>query len=149
MIRSKTAKYINHLVNHPSIRPTCGGDGKSFIDFTLNFKNIISLECEGGAWLFFSEGDGVYECHYFFLPSRRGRKALDMGRKCLKYMFDVIGAIKLIGRAPIENRLTNFYNTALGGTKGVIEKVYIKELDWSYEAQIYTLTKEEWLKCHQ
>ena len=145
MIRSKNAYFINKLVNDPSIRPTAGGDGASYIDFSPNFDKIISLEDEGGACLFFEEGKDVYECHYFFLPKFRGRHALEFGRDVLKYMFEIIGAKRLIGRAPVENKLTSFYNSALGGKKGPIEEVYIPQIDWRYMAQIFTLDRKDWL----
>ena len=147
MHRSKTANFITKLINDPSIRPTCGGDGASYIDLSTHFDKIISLEGVGGAWLFEQEGRGVYACHYFFLPKFRGRYALKFGRKVLKYMFEVIGAKRLIGRAPIENKLTSFYNSALGGKKGPIEEVYISQIDWHYMAQIFTLDREDW-SCH-
>lgn len=148
MHRSKDATFINKLVNDPSIRPTAGGDGVSYIDFSPNFDKIISLEGKGGAWLFEQESQDVYECHYFFLPKFRGRYALEFGRKVLKYMFEVIGAKRLIGRAPVENKLTSFYNSALGGKKGPVEEVYIPQIDWRYMAQIFTLDRGDWL-CRQ
>ena len=144
MHRSKNADFINKLVNDPSIRPTAGGDGVSYIDFSPNFDNIISLEDEGGAWVFEKESQDVYEGHYFFLPKFRGKYALDFGRKALKYMFGIIGAKRIIGRAPVENRLSSFYNSALGIKKGPIEEVYIPQIDWSYMAKIFTIDKEDW-----
>ena len=148
MIISKNADFINKLVNDPSIRPTAGGDGVSYIDFSPNFDKIISLEGKGGAWLFFEEDKDIYECHYFFLPEFRGRYALEFGRKVLKYMFDIIGAKKLFGRAPVENRSTSIYNTALGGKKGLVEEVYVPGINWHYTAQLFSLDKGEW-QCLQ
>lgn len=148
MIRSKNADFINRLVNDPTIRPTAGGDGVSYIDFSQNFDKMISLEGNGGAWLFFEEEKDVYECHYFFLPKFRGRYALEFGRKVLKYMFEIIGAIRLIGRAPVENKLCSIYNSALGGKKGEVVELYVAEIDWRYMAQIFTLDRRDWL-CHQ
>lgn len=148
MHRSKNAEFINKLVNDPSIRPMAGGDGVSIVDFSPTFNDFISLEGKGGAWLFFEEEKDVYECHYFFLPKFRGKYAVAFGKKVLRYMFDVIGAKRLIGRAPVENKLTSFYNIAIGAKKRSVEEVYIPQLDWRYMAQIFTLDKDEWL-CPQ
>lgn len=148
MIISKDAKYLNFLVNDPDIRPYCGGDGKSFLDFTPNFENLLCFEADGGAWMLDEEEQDIYECHYFFMPEYRGKYALNFGRTVINIMFSIFGAKELIGRAPVENRLTSFYNTALGCVKGPVEEVHIPQLDWRYMAQIFTLTKEDW-QCHQ
>jgi len=141
MHRSKSANHINRLANHPDIRPTAGGDGVSRIDFTPVFDQIIALEDKGGAWLFMDEGEGIFEGHYMFLPKYRGKHALKLGRKALDYMFNVIGAKRIIGRQPVENKLASIYNIALGIKKGPIERV--TKQGFAYMAQIFTIDKGE------
>lgn len=145
MIRSKSANHINKIANHPDVRPTAGGDGVSRIDFTPIFDKIISLEDRGGAWLFMDEGGGIFGGHYMFLPKYRGKHALKLGRKALDYMFDKIGAKRIIGRQPAENKLASIYNIALGIKKGPIERVSANGFE--YMAQIFTIDKGDW-QCH-
>jgi len=138
---AKTANHINNLVNHPDIRPTAGGDGISRIDFAPVFDQIIALEDRGGAWFFMDEGNGVWEGHYCFLKKYRGKHALEFGRKALQYMFGVIGAKRIIGRQPVENKLASIYNIALGIKKGPIERV--TKQGFAYMAQIFTIDRGE------
>lgn len=140
---AKTANHINRLVNHPDIRPTAGGDGVSRIDLTDQMDSIIALEDRGGCWLFEKENENIYSGHYAFLPKYRGRHALKLGRKALDYMFNVIGAERIIGRQPVENKLASIYNLALGIKKGPIEEVNVN--GFSYMAQIFTIDRDDWL----
>ena len=146
MIRSKSANHINKIANHPDVRPTAGGDGVSRIDFTPIFDKIISLEDRGGFWLLREEPNNVYSGHYAFLPKYRGKHALKLGKKVLDYMFNEIGAKRIIGRQPVENRLASIYNIALGIKKGPIERISAD--GFTYMAQIFTVDKGDWL-CHR
>ena len=148
MHRSKDATYINKLVNDPSIRPSAGGDGVSYIDFEPTFNTFISLEGEGSAWLLTEEDKDVYEVHCFFMPKFRGKSAVDFGKKAIKYMFEIIGAKKLIAKPPLDNRPLIIYNIAVGAAKGPTKEICIPEMNWRYLAQIFTLDKRSWL-CHQ
>lgn len=140
---AKTANHINKIVNHPDVRPTSGGDGVSRIDFTSQMDSIIALEDRGGFWLLKEEPNNVYGGHYAFLPKYRGKHALKLGRKVLDYMFNEIGAKRIIGRQPVENKLASVYNLALGIKKGPIEEVSVN--GFTYTAQIFTIDKKDWL----
>lgn len=139
---AKSANHINRIVNHPDVRPTAGGDGVSRIDFTPLLDKMIALENKGGAWLFSPEDGGVWEGHYMFLPKYRGKYALELGREALSYMFKEIGAKRIIGRQPVENKLASVYNTALGIKKGPIQKV--TRQGFTYLAQIFTIDHDDW-----
>jgi len=139
---ARSANHINRIVNHPDVRPTAGGDGMSRIDFTPIFDNIIALEDKGGCWLLEDEGGGIYSGHYAFLPKYRGKHALKLGRQVLDYMFNVIGANRIIGRQPVENKLASVYNTALGIKKGPVQEV--TKQGFTYLAQIFTIDRDDW-----
>lgn len=69
------AAHLNALVNHPSVRPTCGGDGKSQLDLTpvlANKKNHV-FAWDHGAFLFVWTAPQTYEVHAMILPEGRGR----------------------------------------------------------------------------
>lgn len=79
MQRSFDAARVNDLVNHPSIRPFVGGDGKSVIDLTAavaDRQNIFLLAKHGG-FAFTWSAPRTYEVHTFILPEGRGPAALE------------------------------------------------------------------------
>lgn len=75
--RTFDADKINALVNDPSIRPTVGGDGESYIDVSsavADRQNVFLLGEHGGFACTWS-APGTYEVHTFILPDGRGRWA--------------------------------------------------------------------------
>jgi hypothetical protein len=78
--RHFTADRLNELANHPQVRPTCGGDGQSELDFSLfvaSSKNH-ALVWDRGAILFFWSAPETYEIHVMVLPEGRGRESYRM-----------------------------------------------------------------------
>jgi hypothetical protein len=77
LTRTFSAERLNALANHPAIRPTCGGDGKSLIDlsaFVADRRNH-AVAWERGAFLFQWSAPQTYEVHIMVLPEGRGRAA--------------------------------------------------------------------------
>jgi hypothetical protein len=75
--RTFDANRINVLVNHPTIRPFVGGDGKSILDLTnavMDRKNIFLLG-EHGGFAFTWCAPRTFEIHTFILPEGRGALA--------------------------------------------------------------------------
>lgn len=86
--RSFDADRINELVNHPTIRPYVGGDGKSHLDLTAtvtNLQNYWLLGPHGGFGYIWTAPD-TYEIHTFILPEGRGREAYRLAQESLKFM---------------------------------------------------------------
>ena len=82
------AERLNEIANDPDVRPTCGGDGKSY----LNFDAFVSdpknhaLVWDQGALLFYWTAPETYELHVMVLPEGRGKDAYRMvqeGIDCL------------------------------------------------------------------
>lgn len=86
--RHFTAERLNELANHPHIRPTCGGDGKSCLDlapFVAN-PNNHAMVWDHGAFLFQWSGPDTYEVHIMVEPEGRGKDAYRMAQEGVDYM---------------------------------------------------------------
>lgn len=105
---------IAELINHPTIRPHCGGDGKSYADPAeiLADQHSVLLFDEGGGQFFHWKGPGIFEAHSFYLV--RGREAIERGREAVARMFSEFGAEKVWRATPIENRRARWFNRQLG-----------------------------------
>jgi hypothetical protein len=85
--------WINGLVNDPSIRPSVGGDGKSFADLGDVIDNPLHLflrGCHGGFGLTWS-CPRVFEVHTFILPEGRGCWAYQAARDMIVLAKDAGG----------------------------------------------------------
>jgi hypothetical protein len=100
---------INSILNHPTVRPTIGGEG--VLDSTTllgDDRNRLYFDERGGA-VFAWRGPGIYEGHSFFLV--RGSEAMEAGRECLSLMAD---ARMIWGNTPEDNRAARWFNRRLG-----------------------------------
>lgn len=79
-------------------------------------ENIALVNGEGDVALFEKTNDGRYEGHYFF-PTSRGRDAITVGKKMLRYLQHYHKEIKVItGLVPDENKPTKWVTRKLGFT---------------------------------
>lgn len=86
--RLADASFLNALANHPAIRPTCGGDGASFLDFgpfVSNPKNH-AVAWKHGAFMFLWTAPQTYEVHMMVHPEGRGKAAYRMAKAGISYM---------------------------------------------------------------
>ena len=93
------AARLNEIANHPDVRPTCGGDGKSEIDLRpfLADRNNHALLWEHGYFLFFWSAPHTYEVHMAVLPEGRGREAYRLWDDARDYIVQA-GAERLWAR---------------------------------------------------
>lgn len=114
--RHLDAERLNEIANHPDVRPTCGGDGKSLLDFTAfvaDPKNH-ALVWDQGAFLFCWSAPQTYEVHIMVLPEGRGRDAYRMAQEGIDYI-TAHGAERLWAR--IVSRSLRHYTAQAGFTK--------------------------------
>jgi hypothetical protein len=90
LFRTFDVERLNVLANHPEIRPTCGGDGKSFIDLGpfVNDRHNLAVAWDKGAFLFGWSAPQTYEVHIMVLPEGRGRAAYRMATLGISYMLE-------------------------------------------------------------
>ena len=93
------AHRLNEIANHPEVRPTCGGDGKSLLDFASfvsNPKNY-ALVWDQGALLFHWSAPYTYEVHVMVLPEGRGKDAYHTIKKGIEDVLS-LGAERIWAR---------------------------------------------------
>lgn len=113
--RSYDGKLLNYLVNHETIRPDVGGDGRSRIDFGRH------VDCD---WHYFLKGDhggffcfwtapATYEIHTLILPEGRGPWAFEFAREGRDFM-QAQGAFHLWTRVPRTARHVRLFTIKAG-----------------------------------
>lgn len=107
-MRTFDAGAINALCNHPSIRPTIGGEGELDCSGLIADKRNVFMLADGGGACFIWRGPGVYEGHSFFLA--RGSDAIRLG----KAMLDELDADLVWGTTPESNRPARWFNRKIG-----------------------------------
>ncbi len=98
-MRSFDGERLNFLVNHPEVRPSSGGDGKSWLDLApyLEDHDNHFLDGDHGGLFFHWQAPDTYEVHIFVLPEGRGAWAYWLADMGLEYMM-ARGAMHLWAR---------------------------------------------------
>jgi len=147
-MRTFDASTHNVIANHPEVRPTLGGDGKSLMDFrpAIQFRDVywFLINDEGdGATLFEQHAPNTFEFHTMFLPSCRGKRAMKAGRDMLHEMFTEHGAEVIWGGAPVSNRAARMFNRYCGGISHGIRLT-----PDNGEVEIFSNRRDTWLEWH-
>jgi hypothetical protein len=110
LFRTFDVERLNALANHPEIRPTCGGDGKSFIDLTpfVNDRHNHALLWSNGYFLYLWTAPQTFEVHAVVLKEGRGLPAYRAASHSIEYMV-AHGAERLWARIdPTHRALRHF-----------------------------------------
>lgn len=113
---------LNEFANHPAIRASCGGDGKSrldFSDFVANEKNH-AVAWDSGIFLFLWSAPQTYEVHVMVRPEGRGRAAYRMARAGISYIV-AEGAERLWAR--VGNDALRHYTAQAGFVRCGVDSV--------------------------
>lgn len=107
--------FVNDIINAPGVRPTVQQglyrlEARSF----LEEPNNAAVAYWGGVMLFDHIDRGLYEGHVFCLPGQRGKLALEFGRLGVSWLFDKVGADRLIAPVPLQLSAARFYCRKLG-----------------------------------
>jgi hypothetical protein len=107
---------LAYLANHDDIRPQVA-PGLAHVD--VGEHDVPGLQVFGdetGAVMFspVPEDPGVYEMHYLFTRSVRGRAALNRIRAAITLMFTEHHATAICGAVPREHRASRVMSRALG-----------------------------------
>ena len=89
---------LNHLVNHPDIRPTIA-PGNRYLDAGMFFVNpqSVFMGTEAGGIAFIHFGGGVFDGHFLFTRHVRGKLALLTTRAMITDLFTNHGAVAIVG----------------------------------------------------
>lgn len=115
-VARKTDKaLIEGIVTHPAVWPHVSEDTTPFFDASpyLDHPNL-ALIVEGGCFLLRWHGFGRVEAHTNFLPTMRGRGALEQAREAMAYTFLATACHFLVTRVPQNNPAADWFTRAMG-----------------------------------
>lgn len=93
--RSNDVAFLNHLLNHESIKPWVALGVDRLDATTVIASGAIFLATDLGGFLVVPSGRGMYDVHTQFLPEGRGKHALEAAKEALRYMFVQTDALAL------------------------------------------------------
>jgi hypothetical protein len=112
-VRSRSAKALNALLNHSSIRQHLVGDDRLDGTELLESGAVFYLSDVGGS-IFHQTAPGVWEGHYLFLPEGRGKLARDLALGMIEAFMLEAGRPSLWGRILVGNRPARLFTRSLG-----------------------------------
>ncbi len=124
--REVTATLTNRIANHDAVRPFIDyREDAAEMDWTTAVENCVVLSNGRDAVAAFEEtGPREYQAHLMFLPSCRGKRALDAARGMLDMLAEQADFVW--GAGPVGNRQVRWFARALGFAK-LAEDVYERE----------------------
>lgn len=147
MERTFNAKYVNEVINHPSVWPFVAQGAAGALDVTSVVANQanVTLTCEGGALVFVCHEPGVYEVHTQFLEDFRGAYALERTEEALDFMFTRTDAMELQSKVPANNAPARGLVRAIHGRKDFSrEKAWLTSEEVLVDVDYYTLDFPTW-----
>lgn len=141
MNRTMDATFLNHVANHPDVRPHVGGVGVLALQEKVANPNNIALVDEHGGFLFEKVDVGLYELHTMYLPEGRGAHVLEASALAARYMFAHTDAVELITKLPVTNRRADFMVRRCG-----FRKLYERKGAWvdGSDVLFFGLDLEAW-----
>lgn len=129
--RLQGAAYLNELANDPRIRPTCGTDGSSrldFAEFVADARNH-AVAWDRGAFMFAWDGPHTYEVHVMVEPGGRGRDAYRVAQAGISYIV-AEGADRIWARVGRNDVALRHYTRTAGFKRcGTLDETY-DVYDW-------------------
>jgi len=144
-MRKPTTNELTYLANHPRIRAAMGMKEDELMDMSRVYDdpNNIGLWCPIGAMLFGYEEEGVYDCHFLFIPGHPAKEIRAYAKKMLGEMFTKYRACVINGRPPRGNRAVRILGIPLG-----FKKLPNSEFtdDFGRKCEKYQIRKEQWVQ---
>lgn len=147
--RQITGRFVNAVINDPSVRPwICGPlEGRIDLEPLLEANKVLALFGIHGGFLFYHLGHGVYDAHSAVLPEGRGRWALKAAKAALDWVF-AHGAEEVMMSVPQGNDAVRGLVRLLKAKKrGIIEDGW-----WLagrlVPIDVYSVVKDDWQCRH-
>lgn len=139
--RSPDAELHNLILNEPEISG----------HFGPNLKDLTPLLAEPGAYRLLDNGSdaatvlewsapGVWQCHTYFLPTCRGKRAIEAGKGFLRWMFENEGARMVWGQTPVPNRQARMFNRLCGAVSDGFD-----DHPYSGRVEYFIVERDAWL----
>ncbi len=110
--REQDAELANRIANDPSVYGNVAYHGQP-VDFTPAVRGCVLLTNGEDAMAAFEQTeDRRWQSHTFFLPSCRGRRAIETAKEMLAWMKPY--ADVLWGATPLQNRAARWFNRQIG-----------------------------------
>lgn len=128
-MRTFDPTVLNRIANLPEVKPYFGHveEGDIYFDELASAPDDYTLLCNGedaGA-IFEWSGPGIWQSHYLFARSCRGRRAIEECRRMIGWMFEQEKACLLWGQTPIANRPARWLNRQIGAISHGIRNHHI------------------------
>jgi len=142
---------IVRIMNDPGVFPSISlpGQDRFHVDkvkSVLDDPRTILLMCDGGGIFFHPDEPGLYEVHTNFLPTRRGKYALEASMACYRWMFTHTDAWMLQTRVPAFNLAAQVF-CGLVGASLYFERAKVWPTDdGPVDMRYYTLALMDWAK---
>ncbi len=145
--RSFDAGAINKILNHADVYPLVSGNLVGPLDATAlveDHRNVL-LMADGGGILFCQDEPGIYEVHSNFLPTHRGKYAIDVSKQAYRWMFLNTDCMILQTRIPSFNRPARMAARQVG-----FAPLFKREKAWAtphgvFDLSYYSLPYERWV----
>lgn len=108
---------VASMADAPWVSSIVGSDAAELM------ARVTTLISEHGGFFLEPITPSVLEAHMFYLPKGRGKEALHAARTGLGYAFDMLGALVVFGRIPVEDRPARLFTRMIGfASVGVRER---------------------------
>ena len=143
-MRKASIDELTYLVNHPRICGAVGLRPGELMNMERVYDNPrnVGLWCPLGAMLFGYEEEGVYDCHFLFIPGHSAKEIRGYAKAMLDEMFTKHGARVITGKPPRDNRAVRILGIPLGFTK-IANSEFTDE--FGRKCEKYEMRKEQWL----
>lgn len=84
------------------------------VDASDYMKGVTTILSDHGGFFLEPVTSSVLEAHMFFTTEGRGKEALHAARSGLAYAFNVLGALVVFGRIPLEDRPARLFTRMIG-----------------------------------
>jgi len=102
------------MVDHPDVQKWLPPLTLEKMTDYLADPRTIAITGDGAGAVFEWSAPGVYECHIFFIPPCRGRRAIAAGRELASIMLNGYNAAMLWGEIKISNRHARWFSRQVG-----------------------------------
>jgi hypothetical protein len=117
MIRTLDGTFLEEVANHPDVRPWIGGKDHFNARQIVANPDHVTLQFDGGGFVFCKIAEGLYEAHTLFLPEHRGKDAVRCLREALRYMFTATECQEILTRVPDGNDRADGFARIAGGVE--------------------------------
>jgi hypothetical protein len=114
--RTFDAAQVNHVLNHPEVRPGLGGSDPLDATDLINNPANIALFNDLGGFIFTPLDADLYEVHTQFTPEGRGADLVTTTLEALRWVFTRTPAMQIVTKCPKSNPGALGLARAIGGT---------------------------------